>query len=308
MLVRRIFPALTAGVASLVIAGGAQAHIALLNPPDWLADSAGSIDPAQKHEPCGDAAMAKPTGKVTTYHPGDVIPVMWKEIISHTGWFRIALTPDRAMLKEPIATVDPSSKNATDATTTKPEQMMVNADGVYIVDGLYRHQQGGNKTFSWMFTVPNITCAHCTLQVLQFMADHGTNTGQNDGYFYHHCADLAIEGGVAGDGGTPASDGGSADASGPPTGADSGAGTGGASGGGTGGSTGGATGGTTGTPTGGVSGTGGTVAGGAGGSSAPAPAKHGGCTVGGGGSDSSFAVAALGLALVLGMRRRARRP
>jgi hypothetical protein len=38
--------------------------------------------------------------------------------------------------------------------------------------------------------LPNINCEHCTLQVIQFMADHRYN--QPGGYSYHHCADLAI--------------------------------------------------------------------------------------------------------------------
>ena len=38
--------------------------------------------------------------------------------------------------------------------------------------------------------LPNINCAKCTLQVIQFMADHGYN--QPGGYSYHHCADLQI--------------------------------------------------------------------------------------------------------------------
>ena len=38
--------------------------------------------------------------------------------------------------------------------------------------------------------LPNISCAKCTLQVIQFMADHAYN--QPGGYAYHHCADLQI--------------------------------------------------------------------------------------------------------------------
>jgi hypothetical protein len=34
------------------------------------------------------------------------------------------------------------------------------------------------------------TCATCTLQVIQFIAEHGYN--QPGGYSYHHSADLAI--------------------------------------------------------------------------------------------------------------------
>jgi hypothetical protein len=38
--------------------------------------------------------------------------------------------------------------------------------------------------------IPNISCPKCTLQIIQFMAQHGLNA---DGDFsYHHCADLEI--------------------------------------------------------------------------------------------------------------------
>jgi hypothetical protein len=38
--------------------------------------------------------------------------------------------------------------------------------------------------------LPNINCAKCTLQIAQFMAEHGRN---KDGDFtYHHCADIQI--------------------------------------------------------------------------------------------------------------------
>ena len=38
--------------------------------------------------------------------------------------------------------------------------------------------------------LPNISCKKCTLQVVQFMAEHGFNNP--GGYSYHHCADLQI--------------------------------------------------------------------------------------------------------------------
>jgi hypothetical protein len=41
---------------------------------------------------------------------------------------------------------------------------------------------------------PNVTCDHCTLQVIQFMSDHGLNNP--GGCFYHHCADISIKAGT----------------------------------------------------------------------------------------------------------------
>jgi hypothetical protein len=207
--VRMAMGATLALAAVAALSGPARAHITLESPPDWLTGG-GLLAPAQKREPCGDPQQAAPSGQITTFHPGDLIPVKWTEVIPHTGWFRLALTPDRALLKEPVATVDPATGNAKDATITRPEQTMVNVDGVYVMDGLYHHDAGdAGKQYTWMFPVPDIRCARCTLQLIQFMVDHGSNTGGNDGFFYHHCADIAITGGDAGappaaDAGAPA--------------------------------------------------------------------------------------------------------
>ena len=38
--------------------------------------------------------------------------------------------------------------------------------------------------------LPNISCKKCTLQVVQFMAEHGVNNP--GGFTYHHCANLEI--------------------------------------------------------------------------------------------------------------------
>jgi uncharacterized protein (TIGR03382 family) len=46
------------------------------------------------------------------------------------------------------------------------------------------------------------TCTNCTLQVLEFMSNHGLN--MPGGCYYHHCATINI---VAPDGGTPPEDG-----------------------------------------------------------------------------------------------------
>ena len=54
------------------------------------------------------------------------------------------------------------------------------------------HAAGHRPAETWETDIqlPNISCAKCTLQVIQFMAEHGYN--QPGGYSYHHCADLEI--------------------------------------------------------------------------------------------------------------------
>jgi len=60
-----------------------------------------------------------------------------------------------------------------------------------LVDGMFAHTDASSiKTWQGEVMLPNIDCAKCTLQVIEFMAEHGPNPG--GGYFYHHCADLQI--------------------------------------------------------------------------------------------------------------------
>ena len=59
-------------------------------------------------------------------------------------------------------------------------------------DGLFAHTEKQAPDAFWETDVklPNIHCDKCTLQVIEFMAEHGLN---KDGDFsYHHCATLKI--------------------------------------------------------------------------------------------------------------------
>ena len=60
-----------------------------------------------------------------------------------------------------------------------------------LFDGAFVHTTTPRNT-EWKMdvTLPNINCEKCTLQVIEFMAEHGFNVG--GGYYYHHCADLQI--------------------------------------------------------------------------------------------------------------------
>lgn len=60
-----------------------------------------------------------------------------------------------------------------------------------LVDGLWdHHTRVAGQEFETDVKLPNINCDHCSLQVIQFMEEHGINP---DGRFtYHHCADLKI--------------------------------------------------------------------------------------------------------------------
>ena len=69
-----------------------------------------------------------------------------------------------------------------------------------LADGLFTHTTAFTAPQTVQIKLPdNVTCTHCTLQVIQFMSNQTPNpTG---GCFYHHCADLAIQTGAVPDGG-----------------------------------------------------------------------------------------------------------
>jgi hypothetical protein len=59
-----------------------------------------------------------------------------------------------------------------------------------LVDGLWPHTESRSENWETAISIPNIDCAGCFLQVIQFMAEHpGFREG---GFSYHHCAVLNI--------------------------------------------------------------------------------------------------------------------
>ena len=66
----------------------------------------------------------------------------------------------------------------------EPAQMPV------LADGLWAHTAKADTLFETDVQLPNINCRKCTLQIIQFMAEHGANNPGN--YTYHHCAELHI--------------------------------------------------------------------------------------------------------------------
>jgi hypothetical protein len=59
-----------------------------------------------------------------------------------------------------------------------------------LADGLWQHTSRSTEPFETDVQLPNINCPTCTLQIVEFMAEHGYN--KEGGYFYHHCAVLNI--------------------------------------------------------------------------------------------------------------------
>ena len=70
-----------------------------------------------------------------------------------------------------------------------------------LADGVFEHAEPFSEPQSIDVTIPDgISCTNCTLQVIQFMSNHGLN--DPGGCYYHHCATLSIEPSAGETGGT----------------------------------------------------------------------------------------------------------
>jgi hypothetical protein len=164
----------------------AHAHFRLLEPtPSLVQNEKG--DP-QKLAPCGgtSANPGTPSNAVTAVTGGQKLKIVAEETVFHPGHYRIALARKADLLPtDPVATMHdtergPRSLSAVIITDPKPP---------FLVDGLWPHTEKTMAKWETEIAVPNINCAGCQLQVIQFMAEHGLGEG---GFSYHHCAVLNI--------------------------------------------------------------------------------------------------------------------
>ena len=168
----------------------ATAHFVLHAPASWRAQ--GSLGDPQKMGPCGnEAAPAAPTGIVTAFSPGETITITVDEAIYHPGHYRVALAiNDRQEL--------PAEPAVTPTQTTECGSVSVASPPVFpiLADGVLQHTQPFHDLQSFTVTLPSdVTCDHCTLQVIEFMSRHDSPC------FYHHCADISIKVGATPPGG-----------------------------------------------------------------------------------------------------------
>jgi hypothetical protein len=229
----RPLPWALAAAGLLVFApSDANAHFILKTPASWRTQD-GNGSP-QKAPPCGDDGDAPETGLITAFRTGDEVTITIEETIFHPGHYRVALAVnDRSELPD-APPVEPDDKSDCGSTTIQdPPVFPVLADGML----LHTQRLQGPQTITVKLPA-DVTCEKCTLQVIEFMSNHGLNNP--GGCYYHHCANLAISdnpagGSSGGQGGSPGgSTGGSA-----PSGGSGGSHEGGSHDGGTGGKAGG---------------------------------------------------------------------
>ena len=187
---------LALGVSLLVLPSAAQAHFTLLMPPSATNQIDGKGPP-----PCGPSSRATPTmpsGVITAAQGGHPLKINIDETVYHRGFYRVALsTNSRSELPADNVVYDADKKVLTPTGTpgmsfSADYDMSAKPAFPVLVDHLWDHSAPKTKDFfTTEVTLPNITCPKCTLQVIEFMADHGPNA-EGAGYFYHNCADLKI--------------------------------------------------------------------------------------------------------------------
>jgi hypothetical protein len=183
--------ALALSTCVLAASAVARGHFKLVEPPSWLVESDRG-DP-QKSGPCGgsNTDWGKPSYIVTKATGGQKLHIKVQETIYHPGHYRVALAVNSPTELPP----DPETATregergplSVSAKIQDPPQIPVLADGLFVHS---TRPTGPMAPFETDVTLPNIACRKCTLQIVQFMAEHGFNNP--GGYSYHHCAELQI--------------------------------------------------------------------------------------------------------------------
>ncbi len=182
--------ALGLSAAVLLAPSVVDAHFTLMAPASWLVEN--RLGDPQKAGPCGgtSADAGTPSNAIGKVQGGQTLHVKVQETVFHPGHYRIALAVNSRteLPPDPEVTTRDTDRGpwSVSAKIQNPVQPPV------IVDGLWAHTERDAiaQPFETDITIPNINCEKCTLQIVQFMAEHGRN---RDGDFtYHHCADLNI--------------------------------------------------------------------------------------------------------------------
>src|SRR3954469_19460760 len=192
-------------IAGVSIPAGAHAHFVLQAPMNWAQQDGQGLP--EKSAPCGQAdpaptPKAVPTNVVTPFAPGDTVTVTIMETTPHPGHYRVVLSPTGQSGLPADPAVTPDSQSACGTTTIQnPPVYPVLADGMLQHTGV----MSGARSFTVKLPT-DVTCTKCSLQVEEFMSNHGLNNP--GGCWYHHCADISIQTGTGGAGGRGGSGGG----------------------------------------------------------------------------------------------------
>ena len=172
----------------LALVPATSAHFKLLEPQGWIVE-ANNGDP-QKAAPCG-GTTANPgmlSNIINKIQGGQKLHIKVQETVFHPGHYRIALAVNSRdeLPKDPMVTTKEGARGPTSVSAVIQNPPVV----PILADGLFAHTAQSAVPFETDIEMPNINCPKCTLQIIEFMAEHGLNA-QGD-FSYHHCADMQI--------------------------------------------------------------------------------------------------------------------
>jgi hypothetical protein len=186
---------LLVAIAVASLSQAADAHFVLMEPSASLMQN--NLGDPQKVAPCGGqsadpvrgtaANPGVPSNAVTKLTGGSQFHLKIQETVFHPGHYRVALARTASALPvDPVVTTRDTERGprSVSAVIQNPPAAPV------LVDGLFAHTEKATGLWEADIAIPNITCADCVLQVIQFMAEHGKNLDGD--YSYHHCAVVQI--------------------------------------------------------------------------------------------------------------------
>jgi hypothetical protein len=186
---RKLTGALLGLTAMAVLLPIAEGHFRLLEPKSWVVEN--DLGNPQKPGPCGgtEGPGVTPTNAVTPVQGGQKLHIKLQEVVYHPGHYRIALAvnswDDLPADPEVVTRDTDKGPRSVSAKIQDPLKIPV------LADGLWQHTAKSTEPFETDVRIPNINCPKCTLQIVQFMAEHAYNNP--GGYSYHHCAVLNIK-------------------------------------------------------------------------------------------------------------------
>ena len=185
---------LALAVVALVAPTAPEAHFKLVEPAPWIVETERG-DP-QKAGPCGgsNSDWGTPSNIVTEVAGGSTLTIKIQETIYHPGHYRVALAVNTPLElpPDPETKTRPSHRGEWDRPWSLSAMVEMPAQPPLLADGLFPHytREPTPIDFETEVRLPNINCDRCTLQVIQWMAEHAYN---NPGaYSYHHCAHVKI--------------------------------------------------------------------------------------------------------------------
>lgn len=185
---RKLATGLALGLGLAAMPTIAQAHFILMEPGSTLVQN--QLGDPQKLGPCGgtSANAGAPTLTVSKVKGGAPLHITVRETIYHPGHYRVALAVNSP--SELPADPEASTKTGPRGPLSVAAPIQNPASAPVLADGIFAHTSRASELFQTDVDLPNINCRKCTLQVTQFMAEHGVNP--DGGFYYHHCAELQI--------------------------------------------------------------------------------------------------------------------